>query len=35
MATPQTGKPVNSNKITEWVDIKPYTIKGIIRKFEK
>lgn len=28
IATPPNGKPVNSNKITEWYDIKPYEIKG-------
>ena len=28
IATPLDGKPVNSNKITKWYDIKPYTITG-------
>ena len=28
IATPQNGKPVNSNKITKWYDIEPYTITG-------
>ena len=30
IATPPNGKPVNSNKITEWFDIEPYEIKGTI-----
>lgn len=30
IATPPNGKPVNSNKITEWFDITPYEIKGTI-----
>lgn len=35
MATPQNGKPVNSNKITNWFDIEPYEIQGTINVFEK
>ena len=35
IATPQNGKPVNSNKITEWIDIEPYNITGIIKKHTK
>ena len=30
IATPPDGKPVNSNKITKWYNIKPYTITGKI-----
>lgn len=33
MATPLNGKPVNSNKITEWTDIEPYEISGWLRVF--
>lgn len=33
MATPKNGKPVNSNKITNWLDIEPYEIRGIINAF--
>lgn len=35
IATPPNGKPVNSNKITTWVDIRPFTLAGWIREFKK
>ena len=35
IATPHNGKPVNSNKITKWVDIEPYTINGKLGHFAK
>ena len=35
IATPRDGKPVNSNRITEWVDIKPYKIYGSFEQFAK
>ena len=35
IATPPNGKPVNSNKITEWFDIEPYRIRGKIGEFLK
>ena len=35
IATPPNGKPVNSNKITKWIDIEPYDIKGVINEFIK
>lgn len=35
IATPQTGKPVNSNYITKWYDIEPYDITGILNEFTK
>lgn len=35
IATPIDGKPVNSNKITKWFDIIPYTIQGKIDQFAK
>lgn len=33
IAIPQNGKPVNSNKITNWVDIEPYEISGVVTHF--
>lgn len=35
IATPQTGKPVNSNYITKWYDIEPYDITGTLNEFTK
>ena len=35
IATPPNGKPVNSNKIIKWINIKPYTIYGKITSFNK
>lgn len=35
IATPKNGKPVNSNFITNWIDIKPYTINGTFEQFAK
>ena len=35
IATPKNGKPVNSNYITKWIDIEPYTICGTIEQFAK
>lgn len=35
IATPQNGKPVNSNKITKWFDIEPYQISGMLQVFSK
>ena len=35
IATPPNGKPVNSNKITKWFDIEPYTISGVLEQFVK
>lgn len=35
IATPPNGKPVNSNKITEWYDIEPYEIKGKLSYYGK
>lgn len=35
IATPPNGKPVNSNKITNWIDIEPYKIHGKIGHFAK
>lgn len=35
IATPQTGKPVNSNYITKWYDIEPYDITGVLNEFTK
>lgn len=35
IATPKNGKPVNSNFITNWIDIKPYTISGTFEQFAK
>ena len=35
IATPKNGKPVNSNYITKWFDIEPYTICGTIEQFAK
>ena len=35
IATPQNGKPVNSNRIKKWIDIKPYGIVGKIQEFAK
>lgn len=35
IATPPNGKPVNSNKITKWIDIEPYTIHGKLAHFAK
>lgn len=35
IATPQNGKPVNSNKITQWIDIEPYQITGMLQVFSK
>lgn len=35
IATPEGGKPVNSNKITKWMNIKPYNITGVIDEFIK
>lgn len=34
MATPKMGKPVNSNKITNWMDIEPFEISGLINVFK-
>ena len=35
IATPKNGKPVNSNYITQWIDIKPYNISGTFEQFAK
>ena len=35
IATPPNGKPVNSNKITKWIDIEPYTVYGKLGHFAK
>lgn len=35
IATPQGGKPVNSNKITKWIDIEPYNIRGTFKTHKK
>ena len=35
IATPPNGKPVNSNKITKWFDIEPYTVNGKLGHFAK
>jgi 2'-5' RNA ligase len=35
IATPQTGKAVNSNYITKWFDIEPYDITGTLNEFTK
>lgn len=35
IATPQKGKPVNSNNITNWVDIEPYSITGVLKSHKK
>jgi hypothetical protein len=35
IATPPDGKPVNSNNITEWIDIPRYTVVGTMTYFGK
>lgn len=35
IATPPDGKPVNSNNITEWIDIQRYTVSGTLTYFGK
>lgn len=35
IATPPNGKPVNSNKITKWIDIEPYTVHGKLGHFAR
>lgn len=35
IATPLDGKPVNSNFITNWLDIQPYKINGKFEQFAK
>lgn len=35
IATPANGKPVNSNKITNWTDITPYDISGTLNQFTR
>ena len=36
LATPQGGKPVNSNYITEWYELKtPIKLSGVIKSFNK
>ena len=32
---PNGGKPVMSNNITKWVDIKPFNLKGVVTEFKK
>ena len=35
VATPPDGKPVNSNKITKWLDVSPIVIRGRLGQFAK